>query len=339
MLFAIIVVCALATAWTVYPLLNARGYPPARDEPHANSRTAAWKQEKDRLVAEMVALDVALSEGRIDQSDHSEQRNRLMTEAEDAAASLGKSRAAETATPPAPKSYKWVAIAVAAVVLLGAGSASVLLNQNDVKTAENPHANGSIPLPTTAAGAPPGNAGPAAGAMADANGAPDIAAMVAKLESRVKEGNPTVDDVIMLARSYRVLNRDEESITLYRKAQAMTPDDPAIKLVLASALVRSDNDGYRSEGEKIVDGILSSDPKKPEALWLKSIGQVRRHEIEDAKKTLTQLSGIVPENSEAKNAVTGLLKELETASAGEPPAASPSATPPATGQSSGTQSK
>ena len=119
MLFAIIVVCALATAWTVYPLLNARGYPPARDEPHANSRTAAWKQEKDRLVAEMVALDVALSEGRIDQSDHSEQRNRLMTEAEDAAASLGKSRAAETATPPAPKSYKWVAIAVAAVVLLG----------------------------------------------------------------------------------------------------------------------------------------------------------------------------------------------------------------------------
>ncbi|MEQ1673292.1 MAG: hypothetical protein ABL893_20785 [Hyphomicrobium sp.] len=144
------------------------------------------------------------------------------------------------------------------------------------------------------------------------DGAPDVGAMVAKLEGRVNAGSPSIDDVIMLARSYRVLNRDEESVTLYRKAQAMAPEDPAIKLVLASALVRSEKDGYRDEGEKIVDGLLAADPKKPEALWLKSIGLVRRHEIEAARKTLTQLSELVTENSDAKSAVAGLLKELET---------------------------
>jgi cytochrome c-type biogenesis protein CcmH/NrfG len=151
--------------------------------------------------------------------------------------------------------------------------------------------------------------------------------MVAKLESRVNAGNPSIDDVIMLARSYRVLSRDEESITLYRKAQEMAPEDPAIKLVLASALVRSENEGYRGEGEKIVDELLVTDPKKPEALWLKSIGLVRRHEIDAARKTLTQLSEIVTENSDAKNAVTGLLKELETATTSEGKSSPTPATP------------
>ncbi len=316
---AILVMCALASAWTVYPLLIGGVDLPDGDEREPNASVAAWKMEKDRLVAEMVALDVALSEERIDKSDHSEQRNRLMQEAEDAAAQLGRSRAAETAAPLAPKNYRWVGIAAASVLVIGAGSVALLLNGNDVRSDANPHADGRIPLPNATAGAPQvdppmvsqGNSVPKAGP----NGAPDVGAMVAKLESRVNAGNPTIDDVIMLARSYRVLGRDEESVTLYRKAQAMAPEDPAIKLVLASALVRSEKDGYRDEGEKIVDGLLTADPKKPEALWLKSIGLVRRHEIEAARTTLTQLSGLVAENSDAKNAVTGLLKELETASA------------------------
>mgnify|MGYP002082443734 CR=1 FL=1 len=319
MLLAILVMCALAAAWTVYPLLTSEKDLPVSDGLEPNSNAAAWKLEKDRLVAEMVALDVALSEDRIDKSDHSEQRNRLMAEAEDAAARLGRSRAAETAPPPAPKNYRLVGIAVASVLVIGAGSVSLLINGNDVRSDANPHSDGRIPLPDALAGVPQANppmASQDSGVpKAGPDGAPDVGAMVAKLESRVNAGNPSIDDVIMLARSYRVLNRDEESVTLYRKAQAMAPDDPAIKLVLASALVRSEKDGYRDEGEKIVDGLLATDPKKPEALWLKSIGLVRRHEIEAARKTLTQLSELVTENSDAKNAVTGLLKELETASA------------------------
>ena len=95
MLLAILVLCALAVGWTVYPLLAGVVGPENGDGLESNSSVAVWKQEKDRLVAEMVALDIAFSEGRIDVSDHSEQRNRLMSEAEDAAARLGKSRSVE----------------------------------------------------------------------------------------------------------------------------------------------------------------------------------------------------------------------------------------------------
>lgn len=319
MLLAIVVMCALVAAWTVYPLLTGRANPSSDGELESNSKAAAWKQEKDRLVGEMVALDIALSENRIDVSDHNEQRNRLMSEAEEAAARLGKSRKVESSTPPA-RNYPRLGLAVALAVIVSASSLALLLNRNDVRSDSNPHADGRIPLPSTMAGMTPatppsasqGNRGP----MIGPGGTPDVGAMVARLESRVNAGNPSIDDVIMLARSYRVLDREDESVALYRKAQTMAPDDPGIRLVLASALIRSEKDTYIDEGEKIVDDLLASDPKKPEALWLKSLGLVKRHEIDEARKTLTQLSALVEEDSKAKIAVTGLLRELDTASAG-----------------------
>lgn len=319
MLLAIVVICALVAAWTVYPLLAGSADDQSDDGLEADSRAAAWKQEKNRLVAEMVALDVALSEHRIDASDHSEQRNRLMSEAEEAATRLSKLRTAEKTTAAPARSYPRLALALALVVIVGGSSIALLLNQNDMRSDVNPHADGTIPLPSTMAGGPQTNSPSGSqanrGPMFGPDGTPDVGAMVARLETRVNEGNPTIDDVIMLARSYRVLNREDESVALYRRAQTMAPDDTGVRLILASALIRSDKDTYRDEGEEIVDDLLASDPKKPEALWLKSIGLVRRHEIDEARKTLTQLSALVAENSQAKQAVSGLLKELETASA------------------------
>jgi len=342
MLLAIVVICALVAAWTVYPLLTAGADHQRGDGLEVDSSVAAWKQEKDRLVAEMVALDIALSEHRIDASDHSEQRNRLMSEAEDAAARLSKLRTVEKATAAPPRNYPRLGLALALVVIVGGLSLSLLLNRNDVRSDANPHADGRIPLPNTMPGAPQASSpstSPATGLpKVGADGAPDVGAMVARLESRVNAGSPTIDDVIMLARSYRVLNREDESLDLYRKAQTMAPNDLAMKLVLASALIRSESDAYHDEGEKIIDDVLASDPKKPEALWLKSLGLVRRHEIDAARKTLTQLSGLVTENSEAKNAVAGLLKELETASAGGANSGANSTTPAPDGQS-GAQSR
>jgi len=322
MLLAIVAICALVAAWTVYPLLTGGADDLSGDGLDVDSKAAAWKQEKDRLVAEMVALDIALSEHRIDASDHSEQRNRLMSEAEEAAARLSKLRTVETTSAAPRRNYPRLGLALALIVIVGGSSLALMLNQNDMRSDVNPHADGSIPLPKTMAGGPQASSPSASqanrGPMFGPDGAPDVGAMVARLESRVNEGNPTLDDVIMLARSYRVLNREDESLTLYRKAQTMAPDDAGITLVLASALIRSEKDAHRDEGEEMVDTLLASDPKKPEALWLKSIGLVRRHEIDAAKQTLTQLSALAGENSQAKLAVTGLLKELETASASAP---------------------
>jgi len=322
-LIAILVLCAAVAAWTVYPLLSAQSDRDRGDGLEAEGRLAAWTEEKDRLVAEMVALDVALSEGRIAEGDYNLQRSLVMSEAEKAATNLGKLRAGSGERSSPLRTYPGVAVGLALAVIVSGSALAIFLNGQDLRTDANPHADGSIPLPAAvAAGAPPAPGATAgrdgAGAPpVHADGTPDVGAMVARLEARVKGTDATIDDVIMLARSYRVLKREEDSLALYRRAQTMAPQDEGLKLILASALIRSESDANRGEGEKLVDGILQAEPKKPEALWLKSLGLINRHEIGQARQILTELNGLVGANSDAKNAVSELLQSLAAA----PPAA------------------
>jgi len=320
-LIAILLLCAVAAGWTAYPLLSAESDLDRGEGLEAEGRLAAWTQEKDRLVAEMVALDVALSEGRIAKEDYDVQRSLVMSEAEKAATHLGKLRAGSGARTSPSRTYPHVALGLALAVIVSGSALAIFLNGHDLRTDANPHADGSIPLQANATaagtGAPPVPAAGRDGAPPmHAEGTPDVGAMVSRLEERVKGPDATIDDVIMLARSYRVLEREEESLALYRRAQTMAPQDEGLKLVLASALIRSESDANRGEGEKLVDGILQTEPKKPEALWLKSLGLIHRHEIAQARQILTELDGLVSANADAKNAVSELLKSL----AATPPA-------------------
>ena len=321
----ILFISAVAAIWTVYPLLSARTDQSSYEGRAADGRVAAWNEEKDRLVGDMVALDIAFAEKRISEADYKIQRSIVMTEAEKAADRLGSLRTSGDAPIPTSRSYPQLAMAVVIGVLIGGSVLAIFLNSNDLRTDKNPHADGRVPLPDQLAGSKPGtplatgqpNSG--SGLPMHADGTPDVGAMVARLEARVKGSDASVDDIIMLARSYRVLEREADSLAQYRRAQAMAPEDEALKLVLASALIRSENEKSRMEGEELVDAILKADPKKPEAMWLKSLGLIHRHEIGQAREILSQLSPLVAQNADANNAVSELLSSLETA-ASSPPA-------------------
>lgn len=323
---AILLVCVAVAGWTAYPLLKPEADRYRGEGQEADDRVAVWTQEKNRLVGDMVALDVAYSEARISDEDYNAQRSLVMSEAEKAAARLGELRSSSGSGAATSRTYPRLAWGFASLVIICGTALTVLLNDLDKRSDVNPHANGSIPLPanTTAGGASAAGprqagAGGGSGAPVHADGTPDVGAMVARLEARVKGADASVDDIIMLARSYRVLNREADLLDLYRKAQAMAPQDDALKLVLASALIRSESDANRQEGEKVVDGILQKEPKKPEALWLKSLGLIHRHEIVQARDTLNELTQLVGENADAKKAVNELLASLSTAAATVPP--------------------
>lgn len=303
---------AVVAAWLIHPILRGDADWPPVPGTDADGRMSMWSEEKNRLVGEMVALDIARAEGRISEADYDVQRSVVMDEAEKAAARLGKLRTESTGRTPVVKAYPMLAAALAAAIVVSGAAMTMLLNQNDIVAGQSPHADGRIPLPNNPAtrgaaikGQEGGN-----GSVIGPDGAPDIGAMVARLEARVKEPGATVDDIVMLARSYRVLNREKDAISLYRQAQSMAPENEELKLVVASALIRSTDQNNLSEGEQIVDSILATSPKKPEALWLKSLGLIQRHEIASAQEILTQLSGLVDGNSDAKNAVGELLASL-----------------------------
>jgi cytochrome c-type biogenesis protein CcmH/NrfG len=339
--FAIILLCLLVAGWTLYPLIDRASDQSSGSGREADDKVAVWCEEKDRLVGEMVALDLAYAEKKINQADYEGERNRVMAEAEAAADELRRARAKAPVVAKDARTYPAIGGILAGGIVLGTVGLTLLLNGYDIRADGNPHADGRIPLTGAMAanGADGGTSqaqpGAASGAMpVDANGAPDVGAMVARLEAKVKSGKASVDETLMLARSYRVLGREDESLAMYRRAQAMAPDEKPINLVVASALLRSDKPADNAEAEKLVDKALAEDPSKPEALWLKSIGLIRRHEIQEAKDVLGRLQGLVKENSEAKTAVAGLLAELEgvkTPAAGSAPSNTSAQSPSSSG--------
>ena len=323
---ATLLLCSVVLAWTLFPLwVKAFDRDPG-DGLEKDDRIAKWREEKDRVVAEMVALDMALAERKIDRESYDSERARVMSEAESAVENLRKARTGASERKATAGTYPLVGGALACAVAISAIALTVALNANDLRSDVSPHASGQIPLSPEqlAAGMPegakpmPGMPNPHAaagqsGPPMGADGTPDIGAMVAKLEDKVKAGGASLDEVMMLARSYRVVGREAESLAMYRKASEMAPDEPQLALVLASALLRSDSESDRTEAERIVDKALDAEPAKPEALWLKSIGLIRRHDIEPAKEILGKLQSIVGENTEARQAVASLLAELDGA--------------------------
>jgi len=316
---ATFVLCCVVLVWTLAPLWVAACDRDPGDGLEKDDRITKWREEKDRLVAEMVSLDLAFTEGKIDQVSYDRERSRVMAEAESAAEQLRKARTGATERKTVPRTYPLVGGALASIVAIGVITLTVILNGHDLRSDANPHANGSIPLTAEqmASGAPGAAPGEAlAKPPVGPDGAPDVGAMVAKLETKVKGGGASLDEVMMLARSYRALGREQESLAMYRKAKEIAPDEPQLNLVLASALLRSDNATDRDEAERIVDKTLAEEPAKPEALWLKSLGLIQRHDIEPAKEILGRLKTIVAANSEASTAVAGLLAELSQADTG-----------------------
>lgn len=349
---ATLLLCCIVLAWTLFPLWVRACDRDRGDGLEKDDRIARWREEKDRLVAEMVALDVAIAERKIDRASYEMERTRVMAEAENAAEALRKARVGVPERRSAAETYPLVGGALACAIAISTIALTVILNENDLRSDVSPHASGRIPLTAeqVAAGMPSGakpgadvpnpHASAKGGIPAGADGTPDVGAMVAKLEERVKAGGASLDEVMMLARSYRVVGREQDSLAMYRKAREIAPDEPQLGLVLASALLRSDSEADRSEAEKIVDSALAAEPSKPEALWLKSIGLIRRHDIEPAKQILGKLKSIVGENTEARAAVASLLAELDGARASKdaPPAAasddSPGTSPPPAGDAS-----
>lgn len=316
-----LILCALAAMVVLLPLwLRSADGPLGRgadtDEPERQ-----WQNEKDRLVGELRDLDRAFAEGRIDRAIHARERAALSADAEFALERLRRARASIAAadTSHVPRRYPAAAV-LGALLLFGvSGSAVMWSARGDIVRGASPHADGRIPLPAgqAVAAAPPTQAqaqtaAPAvSGAMPmTADGAPDIAVMVQRLEARVQGGDPTVEELMMLGRSYRVLGRADEAIAVLRRAAAREPRADTL-FAYGEVLFRDGGEARLDEAAAVFDRLLAQAPRMPEALWYKSLTLVKRHKVDEARGILRDLKGLVAGNQDATRAVGELLVVLD----------------------------
>jgi hypothetical protein len=202
-----LLLCAAVVALTVSPLFRKGGNEPLGRGLEDDSPIRRWQDEKDRLTAQLRDNDLALAEGRIDEAAHSSIAARLAAEADRALVRLRRAR--EGLTPVAAETARRIRLpvtATAAVLVMAATyGVHAFASLGDIDRTRSPHASGEAPVDAAQGGA---------GMPLGADGAPDIGAMVARLEARVNGGDYTPEDAAMLMRSYRALGRDADARAL-----------------------------------------------------------------------------------------------------------------------------
>lgn len=303
-----IVLCATVIVFTAGPLFRRSANLPLGKGREDDSPIRRWQEEKDRLTTQLRDNDMALAEGRIDAAAHSAIASRLAAEADHALSRLRQAR--EGLTPVIAETARHArrtTAAAGAVLIVGvAYGVHAFASLGDIDMTRSPHANAQVPMTEAETKSEAG-----AGMPVGADGMPDIGAMVARLEARVKGGSYMPEEAAMLIRSYRALGRDADARALLPKAIKAFPDDMRLKLTFVETALGGSDAADLAEAEKMVADMLKAQPNLPEARWYHSLFLVRQGDLDGARKALRALQPLVTGNPEAAQAVSSLLARLD----------------------------
>ena len=250
-----------------------------------------WELEKDRLVKEQHDLDIALAEGKITAETHMYEREQVVEDAKRALEKLRQARSMSeklaASNEHKPRSYPTIALIMAGLTLVCTIGLILQLKGLDIHR-QVKSANGKPQIQMA-----------------------DIEKMVASLEARVKAGEGSEKDEMMLARSYVVLGKRDQAIALYQKIHAQDAGNINVIMALGEIYFNSKNDSEQNKAQVYFDKALAVEPDKPEALWFKSLGLVRNRKLDEARVLLVRLQSVAKDNKKAQKAIGQLLAELD----------------------------
>ena len=166
-------------------------------------------------------------------------------------------------------------------------------------------------------------------AQGEGDGQPNsaqIIAMVDQLAQRLKKDPNDGEGWAMLARSYSVMERNDEALDAYAHAVALRKDDPAVLVDYADALGVKNKHSLAGEPMKLIKQALAMDPGNIKGLALAGTDAFVRQDYAQAVRYWAEVERVGPADSALVQRVTASLQEARSR-AGLP--AAPSATPQA----------
>jgi cytochrome c-type biogenesis protein CcmH len=167
------------------------------------------------------------------------------------------------------------------------------------------------------------SAAPAAEANASSaaqDGLKQIAAMVDKLEARMKERPDDAQGWLMLARSYSVLGRFDDALPAYKHADELQPRNATLLADYADAVAASRGRTDNPESVALVERALAADPAQPKALALAGTIAFDRGDYKGAVARWQKMADAVPADSPMLKQVQASIAEARER-AGMPAAA------------------
>lgn len=158
--------------------------------------------------------------------------------------------------------------------------------------------------------------------------AEQIAAMVAKLEQRMKEQPDDAEGWSMLGRSYSAMGRYPEAVTAFKRVSALKPTDAQALADQADAAAMAAGRKLAGEPAQLIARALELDPKNLKALALAGTIAFDASDFAKAAQLWTTAVSVAEPGSELERNLQSGVAEARSR-AGLPPAPMASASAPA----------
>ena len=136
--------------------------------------------------------------------------------------------------------------------------------------------------------------------------------MVSEFAIKMEKDPSNLQGWAMLARSYRILGRNEDAAKAYARAGDFINTDPQLLADYADVLAANANGNFAGKPLLLINQALKLDPNNLMALWLSGTASFSVGNYKSAVQTWEKLAGQLPPNSEEAREIAGSITEARS---------------------------
>jgi cytochrome c-type biogenesis protein CcmH len=133
--------------------------------------------------------------------------------------------------------------------------------------------------------------------------------MVSEFAIKMEKDPSNLQGWAMLARSYRILGRNDDAAKAYARAGDFINTDPQLLADYADVLAANANGNFAGKPLLLINQALKLDPNNLMALWLSGTASFSVGNYKSAVQTWEKLAGQLPPNSEEAREIAGSIAE------------------------------
>jgi cytochrome c-type biogenesis protein CcmH len=136
--------------------------------------------------------------------------------------------------------------------------------------------------------------------------------MVTEFAAKMEQDPSNLQGWVMLARSYRILGRNEEAAKAYERAGNFVDSEPQLLADYADALASNANGNFAGKPLQLINQALKLDPNNPMALWLSGTASYTTGNYKAAVQTWEKLAKQLPPGSEEAQSIGESIAEARS---------------------------
>ena len=133
--------------------------------------------------------------------------------------------------------------------------------------------------------------------------------MVAQFAAKMEQDPSNLQGWVMLARSYRILGRNQEAAKAYERAGSFIESDPQLLADYADVLATNANGSFSGKPLQLINQALKLDPNNLMALWLSGTASYAAGNYKTAVQTWENLAQQIPPGTEDARSIEASIAD------------------------------